>query len=403
MNKMLKKVVLLMATITIMLSINAICFAGTGKPAKITEIKQIDDSTSQVELSFNKLGADYVSIEIDYGAGNGFEECVDKTSSTERYISGLYAGKTYKVRLRGVNYIGSGNYSYGDYSDVFEVVTAPDKVQDLTQVDATETTAKLQWKASAGATEYKITSDYSGNIVVGRSTTNSFVVTKLDNDFTPGDYYVTAVKKSASGYVAESYKEGYYRTKVVPDAPDNLTISSSLWVDWSDPKNTEGYEVELYKTTSSKVYKKIDQSSSYLSLSSNGIINSKQFYKIRVRGYVTVNGAKKYSKWTGDLYFADELKMSIPTPKSAYSIKVKWTKMKGAKKYEVYASTSRNSGYKKVATVKAKKSSYVIKKIKKKKINIRKNNYYIYVVAVGKFGGKKIKSKSGVWQVYSFL
>lgn len=81
---------------------------------------------------------------------------------------------------------------------------------------------------------------------------------------------------------------------------------------------------------------------------------------------------------------------------STNSAKVTWKKAKGASGYYVYSSTSKSSGYKKIATVKgASKTSYTAS-------NLAANQTYYYKVkAYGKAGKKTVTSKkySGVKSV----
>ena len=80
-------------------------------------------------------------------------------------------------------------------------------------------------------------------------------------------------------------------------------------------------------------------------------------------------------------------KVTIKTAKaaSASSVKVTWKKAKNAKKYQVYASTKKSSGFKKVATT--SKTAVVVKKLK------AGTKYYVQVRAYKKRGHKKAYGK----------
>ena len=67
---------------------------------------------------------------------------------------------------------------------------------------------------------------------------------------------------------------------------------------------------------------------------------------------------------------------------------LKWKKVTGAKKYEVYKGAKKKGKFKKVATV--KKTTYTDKKIKKSKKN---KNYFYKVRAIAKADGKTVKGK----------
>ena len=78
-----------------------------------------------------------------------------------------------------------------------------------------------------------------------------------------------------------------------------------------------------------------------------------------------------------------------------------WTKNKAIAKYKVYVSSkSKETGFKKVATLKGSKTSYTITKVGKKKIS-RKKKYYVKIVPYVKDGKKAHKSDSFV--IYSPL
>ena len=79
---------------------------------------------------------------------------------------------------------------------------------------------------------------------------------------------------------------------------------------------------------------------------------------------------------------------------AASAVKLTWTKAKNAKKYEIYASTKKSTGFKKVAAVKASKNSYTVKKLDKKPLKAS-SKYYFKVRAVnGSKDGKYSKVAS---------
>ena len=126
------------------------------------------------------------------------------------------------------------------------------------------------------------------------------------------------------------------------------------------------------------------------SISYNALKNIKnQFYKLRVRAYVTIDNKNYYGAWSDYTVFALQPKVGLK--KSGKKLKITWKKVSGAKNYTVYMSTSKTGGYKKLTTT--KKRAYTAKKFKKKKLN-KKKTYYVYVVANRKEGKKTYKSKA---------
>lgn len=70
-------------------------------------------------------------------------------------------------------------------------------------------------------------------------------------------------------------------------------------------------------------------------------------------------------------------------------ITVKWKKISSVAGYEIAISTKKSKGYKKAATVSAKKKSYTIKKFSKKALK-KKKKYYVKVRAYKKSGSTKV-------------
>lgn len=104
-------------------------------------------------------------------------------------------------------------------------------------------------------------------------------------------------------------------------------------------------------------------------------------YNFYVRGYTTINGNRRYGVWSTKKLVVPQPKMYVPTLASGMRLNVKWKKVSGATSYIIYGSTSKTSGYKKIATVSSSKSSYVVSKILGKKL-VKNKKYYIKVRAV---------------------
>ena len=96
-----------------------------------------------------------------------------------------------------------------------------------------------------------------------------------------------------------------------------------------------------------------------------------------------IGNKTKFGAWSATNYIARHPKMS-GTARARY-INATWSKVKGATSYAVYASTKRDSGYKKVGTTKG--SKFTITKVGKSSVKPSKT-YYFYVEADKKVGKK---------------
>ncbi|MBE5881851.1 MAG: BspA family leucine-rich repeat surface protein [Lachnospiraceae bacterium] len=115
-------------------------------------------------------------------------------------------------------------------------------------------------------------------------------------------------------------------------------------------------------------------------------------YGIRIRA---IND-DVYGPWSTKRYIIRQPRAQARTIKGY--VQIKWEKISGATGYDIYMSTKRNSGYKKVASAGKSTTLKTIKKFNKKKL--KKRTYYYYVVAKKKVSGKTYKStRSFVYKV----
>lgn len=108
------------------------------------------------------------------------------------------------------------------------------------------------------------------------------------------------------------------------------------------------------------------------------------FYKVRARR--TLNGAPAYSRYSEKK--SVKLKLSAPVLSkvkyvSGKKVSVKWKKVTGAKGYEIFRSSSKKKGFKKLKS--CTKTGYTDKLTKKK-------TYYYKVRAYTIIGNKKVYS-----------
>lgn len=117
-------------------------------------------------------------------------------------------------------------------------------------------------------------------------------------------------------------------------------------------------------------------------VSKKGLVKAKKAGTVKI----TIKVGSSKAKATVNVRPA-KVKISKAVLTSVNSAKVTWKKAKGVSGYYVYRSTKKNSGYKKVATVKgAKKTSATIKNL------ALGTTYYFKVKAYAKAGKKKLTS-----------
>ena len=178
--------------------------------------------------------------------------------------------------------------------------------------------------------------------------------------------------------------------KIVPQTVTSpkvtSTTSSSIKLSWSKVSNSSGYEI--YRSTSKNgTYTKIKDitSNSTLTYTNSNLSSNKKYY-YKIRAFKTVNNNKYYGSYS--TIISGETKLSTPsiklsTPKTK-TIKVSWSKISGAKGYEVYRATSKNGTYSKRTTT--SNLSYTNTSLTKKK------TYYYKIRAYKIVNNKKVYS-----------
>lgn len=282
-----------------------------------------------------------------------------------------------------INKFGEGNGVYaGGY------------VTNLTQTGATLTSVTLTWTAASGATSYYIT-DKDSKILDYVSGT-SVTLTLPESTY---QYAVGVFPCDANNNIGYNYLGALY-VATTPKKVSGLKINGSfagtgglskLNVIWNDSA-CYGFEASCYNRKGKQI--QTVETTLYRSASFSKT-NAQNIYTVKVRPYVYINGNQKlYGDYSNVLY-------AVPQPTSLSknkdvkrnSINLKWKKVSGATKYEIYMSTKKSSGYKKVATVKGNKSSCVVTKFRGKTLDTTSKKY-IKIVTYAKFGKKTVKSKS---------
>lgn len=383
--------------------------AEAATPAKVTGVKQIGGDEDSVKVTWNTVVGSDINYIVEYSQDKKTWGEERSYSSNEETIYNLTGGSTYFVRVKAISgYYSSSSRQDGAYSDVIEVVTAPNVTTEaIAQFDATSSSVSVCWNAVPGATSYDVYvynhNMSSENIFVGTTSATSTSISGLLPDESYGVHvYPKRTAVSAPNYTATDSSEYMYSAGIlttpgvinlkVTDRDPRKKVSgkknadyNTLEVDYDYCTNISGYEVYLY-SSNGKLKKTIDNQDRFKTYSRFKGVKTTDTVLVQVRPYIILNGAKKY----GDAS-AKVLSVGAPTAKvskNGSGIKISWTKVQGAKKYEVYMSTTSNKGYKKIGTVSSKKTSLVVNKFKGKNFQKYKN-YYYYVKAVGNYGGKK--------------
>lgn len=275
---------------------------------------------------------------------------------------------------------------------------APEKAYayGFEQTAATKDSATIAWEDPNANSSYATTTGYtvSWGAESGKLT-NSITVPASQRSFT-----ITGLKPGSKYYAKVSYT---YTTKYSAEARDSIVGSGDIcsrvvtptgvkqtkWYyyaksvnfTWNKQTAADKVEYRVYKNGSSKVFAKGSSTYPPENFSVDKVKNN-VVYTVQMR----VHDKWGWSAWSKKAYlFTQPMVNEKKTKVAGSKLTVAWGKISGATSYSVYVSKKEKKGYKKLATVSAKKNSVTLKKLGKAKFSSKKN-YYVYVVANKKVG-----------------
>lgn len=221
-----------------------------------------------------------------------------------------------------------------------------------------------------------------------------------------GTEYNIAIRRLYTGASGEKAEETISNKKfrTIPGKITGLMQTKwfqnkkTVYVQW-DAQTAGWYEYVFMSKTGKELSK-----GSVLSNTLRKSIDNKKCYSVKVRA-VAIIGTKKYEGDYSDITYlfaqprivsynyGNDYKLKI----SGGKLSLEWKKVKEATGYNIYVSTKRDSGYRKVTSVKRSKTKATVGKYKGKSFSSKKT-YYVYVEAVRKKGSNI--SNSGICYVY---
>lgn len=306
-------------------------------PGKTTKLSQSAASTSSVTISWKKVTGTQKYRVYLYDETTGKYKKAADTTTTSYKLTGLIAGKKYKVRVRAYNKNGSVT-QWGENSSTLTVAVKPDKAKKLTQKSATEDSITVSFGKVKNADSYRIyLYDADGKQIKKVNTTKTTYTFKK---LTSGTYQfaVKACAKSDS-YTAWGACTQKVSINTKPGKTKNLKQTkasvSTATISWSKVSGAKGYGVYLYNETKGKYEKVATTASTTYKLKK---LTTGTTYKVRVRAYLkngktTVWGSYTTLKVVTKPGAVKKLKQSKVTENS---ITVSWKKANNVDGYKIY-------------------------------------------------------------------
>ncbi len=309
--------------------------------------------------------ASYSSVKVSWTAVPGATgyQVYRATSSTGAYAlagtvtsssftnTGLTAGTTYYYKVR--SYAGTTKV-YSAFSSVVSARPVPAAPTSPKATPATYNSIKVTWAAVSGATNYELYRATSSTGTYALLTTTSYTYYTNTSVNTGAAYYykVRAYRLVGSTKVYGAFS-AVASARTALGTPSSVKAApvtySSIKVTWSAVTGASGYVV--YRATSSTgTYASVGTATS-TSFTNTSIATGITYY-YKVRAYRLVGSTKVYSSYSAAAYTTTGI--GYPTTiraarASSSSIKVTWSAVSGATRYELWRSTSSGGTYTLVA------------------------------------------------------
>lgn len=292
-------------------------------------------SPTSVSLKWTKVsGATGYELE-QYKSSKWKKITTAKTTSFK--VQKLTLGTTYKFRVRALK--SSGNsISYGKYSAVATVKTAPSQVAGIKVSSTTSTSAIISWSKTADATGYRVQKLVDGKwINVVKSTTkNKAKLVSLAPGAKTSIRICAYITKSGKTYFGQYSKTFVFKPAKLsaPKAPKATAITpTSVNLSWNKVSGATNYIVysisgatqkELAQTTkTSCTVTGLDEATSYI---------------LAVRASTSVNAKNYYSPFSENLSVKTApgraaTPVAVPTENE---VALSWKASKGADGYQIY-------------------------------------------------------------------
>ena len=276
------------------------------------------------------------------------------TVTTNSYIdTGLTYGKTYYYKVKAIN------EKSNKTSSVVSGKTVPNKVENVLITSAGSNNVKISYD-KVNVNGYEVyygtsTKKMKKATTISKNSTLTYNKTKLKSNTT---YYfeVRAYKKVGRKKVYGAWSN-IVSTKTAPAKP-TLSVSvkdyKSLNVKLNSSKGSSVYKLEVSEDKNN--YSLVEEYLSSGTFAQNDLTTGKTYY-YRVKVCNALGNCSGYSKVVSKKVVPAKPSVSVSSPLTK-QVLVKLTKQEGTVGYEIYRSTRKNRGYKKIATLLDEESVY---------------------------------------------
>lgn len=352
--------------------------AKTLAKAKITGITSSNEEV--LKISWKKVsGAKGYIISRSTSKNSGYKKIDTVTGKTSYSDDTVKAGKTYYYKVEAYN-VNSGTKGYGGASDAVAGKTAK-RTKITSIVSANEKTLTIKWNKITGAYGYRIkrSTDEDGTYKVVKTIKSGNTTSYKDTSVKAGKtyYYTVETMVKTGDNICYSGDSASMEGRTAKKAKIKYAVSNGsnqIEVNWGAVRGAYGYRIKR-STSKNGTYKVVAtlKGKNNTTYQDKKLKTAKTYY-YKIETINKVNGKKGYSGNSAAVSAKTLKTTSITAVKAtgSTSVRLEWKAVDGASGYQIYRSTSKDSGYKKVGQVKGKNT----KKYEDKTLEAGKTYYY---------------------------
>lgn len=333
-------------------------FVAVTRPSAPTSITQSGTSSSGYTLSWKKVtnATGYAVYRYDTAKKKYVKI---KTVYENKYVAAsLSSAKSNKYIIRALIKSNGLNYYSGNSAE-FSAVTAPKPVNKASISKVTETSYRLSWEKSSGATGYKIyrLNRSSGKYSAVATTTSTSYTFSKRSAGTLDEYRIKSyLKKDGKKFFSEtpSTISVVTRPGKVSSLKQKATLQNGYTLKWNTVSGADGYVVYRYDAAKKKYVKLKTVKTNSLVIADR---KTSQKDKYQVRAFKKLNGKTYYGEYSNVLTAT-----SLPTTPRGLSVQsvskktytIKWKKVANADGYKIYRFDEAKNQYVKIASTKSR-------------------------------------------------
>lgn len=351
-KKILKRLLCVVLSLLILVSIGAYTLASAIGNVKILSLKE--QTTSSVSIQWTQVSGARGYRIYRYVLSEGKWKAYKTLGATSFVDENIIAGEVYYYKVKAYQYVNRKAVFSNSYSNTLKVVIAPGKVTGLKAASVSDEAITLSWTKVNNATGYRVykynNSSEKYEAVV-TTTKTSYTVKNL-NPTTTYKFVVKAYRKHGKVSFGANSSVLTVATKVgaVSGFAQKYAFNNGYTLSWKKLSGATGYQIYKYDASANKWFKIKTTTALSYSPSGDSALSGDKFI---IRAYVRAGGKYTYGPFSSQVvaYRIPAVPENLAVAKNSNNgITLTWSKVNNVSGYIVYSYSAKNGTWSTVGT-----------------------------------------------------